>query len=302
MTRESGALTAETRSASAASEERIVRANGVDLCVQTFGEPAHPAILLIQGTGASMLWWEEEFCERLASGSRFVIRYDNRDTGRSVTYEPGAPGYTFLDLVDDAAGVLDAFGLGSAHIVGISMGGGLAHQLALDHPDRVETLTLISTSPGDPDLPPMSDEYLAHLQGAVAPDWSDRAAVTEFMVDHMRASAAGSRTFDDAGVRDLIRRDLDRAVNIASSANHSVLDFGDPSPEPPGELRVPTLVIHGTEDPVLPLAHAYAMEKEIPGAKVLTLERMGHELPRRVWAEVVPAIVRHTGNGRAAGG
>jgi pimeloyl-ACP methyl ester carboxylesterase len=104
--------------------ERIVPANGVDLCLQTFGDSDHSPILLIAGAACSMDWWEEGFCERLAAGPRFVVRYDHRDTGRSVSYEPGAPPYTLRDLAADAVGVLDAFGLQSAHLVGMSMGGG----------------------------------------------------------------------------------------------------------------------------------------------------------------------------------
>ena len=101
---------------------KIVQANGVDICVQTFGDPAEPVVLLIMGSSASMDWWEDDFCERLAAGSRFVIRYDHRDTGQSVTYEPGAPGYDFGDLVDDAVDLLDHFGVAGAHVVGMSMG------------------------------------------------------------------------------------------------------------------------------------------------------------------------------------
>src|SRR5436309_2177193 len=129
------------------THKKFVQVNGVDLCVETFGDPADPAILLIMGGGASMDWWEDEFCERLAAGLRFVIRYDHRDTGQSVGYEPGSPGYTSWDLVTDAVGLLDAFGLASAHIVGLSMGGGIAQTLALDYSSRVASLTLMSTSP-----------------------------------------------------------------------------------------------------------------------------------------------------------
>ncbi len=114
--------------------ERVLRANGVDLCVETFGDHGDPAILLIAGATGSMLSWDEELCERLAAGSRFVIRYDLRDTGRSVTYEPGSPQYTGADLVEDAVGVLDASSVDAAHLVGISMGGGIAQIAALDHP------------------------------------------------------------------------------------------------------------------------------------------------------------------------
>jgi pimeloyl-ACP methyl ester carboxylesterase len=140
--------------------ERIIRANGVDLCLQTFGHRANPTILLIMGGASSMDWWEDGFCERLTAGSRFVIRYDHRDTGRSISYEPGAAPYSLRDLAEDAVGLLDALGLESAHLVGMSVGGWIGQLVALDHPDRVASLTLISTSPtawpGDPDLPEMS--------------------------------------------------------------------------------------------------------------------------------------------------
>ena len=133
--------------------QRIIDVNGVDLCVDTTGDAADPAILLIGGMGASMDWWEEEFCQRLAAGGRFVIRYDHRDTGRSVSYPAGAPGYTGADLAADVIGVLDALGRRSAHLAGISMGGALAQQVALAHPDRVDSLVLFSTSPAVPGGP-----------------------------------------------------------------------------------------------------------------------------------------------------
>ncbi|MGH2558263.1 MAG: alpha/beta fold hydrolase [Thermomicrobiales bacterium] len=280
---------------SLAADEQIVRANGVDLCVQTFGDPACPAIILISGAAASMLGWENEFCERLATGSRFVIRYDHRDTGRSVSYEPGAPPYTPRDLAADAVGLLDAFGLGSAHLVGTSMGGGIAQLVALDHPARVASLTLISTTPGGPDLPPMSDKVGAHFRDAVVPDWSDRAAVIDAFVGLTRVYASESRPFDGAAMRDLVARDVDRTVNVASSiTSHFVMDHGDPIRDRLGEIGAPTLVVHGAEDPLLPLGHAHALAKEIPGAQLLTLERTGQELPRAVWDVVVPAILEHT--------
>jgi pimeloyl-ACP methyl ester carboxylesterase len=133
---------------------RIVDVHGVDLCVDTAGDAADPAILLIGGMGASMDWWEDEFCQRLArgqgQGGRFVIRYDHRDTGRSVSYPAGAPGYTGADLAADVVGVLDAFGRRSAHLAGVSMGGALAQEVALAHPERVDSLVLMSTSPAVP--------------------------------------------------------------------------------------------------------------------------------------------------------
>src|SRR5436190_19633592 len=126
--------------------ERMIEANGAGLCTDALGRHGDPPILLVMGMSASMVWWEDEFCARLADERRFVIRYDHRDTGRSVTYEPGHPGYTVSDLVADAVGVLDGYELDAAHVVGMSMGGALAQLLALDFPDRVLSLTLISTS------------------------------------------------------------------------------------------------------------------------------------------------------------
>src|ERR671914_117139 len=142
--------TLETTTEDRAMTERMIETNGVELCTEPFGARAAPPILLVMGTGASMLWWEEGFCRMLADGGRFVIRYDHRDTGRSVSYEPGRPGYTGADLVADAAGVLDAYGISAAHLVGVSAGGALAQLLALDFADRVRSLVLISTSPALP--------------------------------------------------------------------------------------------------------------------------------------------------------
>ena len=114
--------------------ERMIEANRVELCTEPFGDSTDPAILLLQGVGASMLWWEDGFCCLLADAGRFVIRYDHRDTGRSVTYEPGRPGYTGTDLVADAVGVLDGYDMPAAHVVGVSAGGAFAQLLALDFP------------------------------------------------------------------------------------------------------------------------------------------------------------------------
>src|SRR3954467_15481099 len=135
----------------------MIEANGVELCTEPFGDPGDPPVLLVMGISASMLWWEDGFCRLLAEGGRLVIRYDHRDTGRSVTHEPGRPRYTGSDLVADAVGVLDAYEVVAAHVVGVSAGGAFAQLLALGFPDRVLSLALISTSaatPGERRLPP----------------------------------------------------------------------------------------------------------------------------------------------------
>jgi pimeloyl-ACP methyl ester carboxylesterase len=301
--------TPDTEVRPVAAGGRIVRANGVDLCAETFGDPGDPAILLV---GNSMLSWEDDFCERLAAGSRFVIRYDLRGTGRSVGYDPDAPPYTLRDLVADVVGLLDVFGLGRANLVGFGPGGWIGQLVALDHPDRVASLTLISTrptapGPNDLDLPEHSDELMAHFMGTTEPNWTDRAAVIDHMVEAGR-QMAGSHPFDEAALRDTVGRIFDRTVDAApSTANQrsihrsnqlassfAVIDHGDRWRERLGEVGAPTLVIHGVEDPFFPHGNALALAKEIPGARQLTLERMGYELPRAVWDVVVPAILRHT--------
>jgi pimeloyl-ACP methyl ester carboxylesterase len=280
-----------------ARSKRTLLANGVDICVETFGDPADPAILLVMGIGASMLWWEEDFCRKLADGGRFVIRYDHRDTGRSVTYEPGRPEYTGADLIGDAAGVLDAYGIPGAHIVGVSAGGAFAQLLALGFPDRVLSLVLISTSPataGTRGLPPPTERYMRFLSTAEV-DWSETKSVIDYLVDYSRMLAGGERPFDEAPVRELIRRDVERARNIASSENHGAVPDGDVPHEPLSSIAVPTLVIHGTADPMFPLGHGRALAEEIPTARLLTLEGAGHGVERADWETIVRAIVEHTG-------
>jgi pimeloyl-ACP methyl ester carboxylesterase len=270
--------------------------NGVDLCVETLGDPSDPAILLIHGSGASLDWWEDEFCERLAAGHRCVIRYDHRDTGQSVAYEPGKPGYTGDDMVADAAGVIETVARGRAHVVGISMGGALAQVLALDHPDRVESLTLISTTAGagDADLPGV-DDRLAKAFAVARPDLDDREALLDYLTDLSEAYAGTSRPFDRAGNRALWERALDRARNVESMlTNHDLVEGGDAWRHRLKEIAVPTLVIHGTEDPLFPHPHGVALANELPNTELLTLEQTGHELPRETWDEVVPAILAHT--------
>jgi pimeloyl-ACP methyl ester carboxylesterase len=272
-----------------------VQVNGVDLCVETFGSPTDPAILLVMGAGASMDWWQDDFCARLAAGPRYVIRYDHRDTGGSTSYPPGEPGYTSDDLVADAAALVAALGVRRAHVVGQSAGGALAQVLALDHPARVASLTLVATSPSgsDPDLPPMSEEARAVFAAIAEPDWSDRVAVIEYLTEQWRAVASRSRPFDADGTRALSARVVDRTANMESSMkNVYVAEGSDRWRERLGELDVPTLVVHGTEDPVFPLGHGEALAREIPGAELLTLEGGGHEVARRDWDVVVPAILR----------
>jgi pimeloyl-ACP methyl ester carboxylesterase len=276
--------------------ERMIEANGVELCAEVFGDPADPPILLVMGGGASMLWWEHGFCRMLADGGRFVVRYDHRDTGRSATYEPGRPGYRGTDLVADGAGVLDAYEISAAHVVGVSAGGALAQLLALDFPERVLSLVLISTSfavPTDRGLPPPDAEFTRFAE-AVEVDWSDSESVIEYMVDHSRVLAGGQRTFDEAALRELARWDVERARDFAAARNHDLLPDDERPDQPLSSISAPTLVIHGTADPMFPLEHGEALAEEIPGARLLRLEGAGHGVDRADWEVVVEAILDHT--------
>ena len=274
----------------------MIEANGVELCTESFGRPADPPILLIMGIGASMLWWEEGFCRLLAEGGRFVIRYDHRDTGRSVTYEPGRPEYTSTDLIADSVGVLDAYGIPAAHVVGVSAGGAFAQLLALGYSNRVLSLVLISTSPATPgerSLPSATERYQRFVTSATV-DWSDESSVIEYLVDYARVLAGDTRPFDEAAIQELVRRDVERAHNIAASENHGLAAEGETPREPLSTIAVPTLVIHGTEDPMFPLEHGDALAREIPGARLLTLEEAGHGVERADWETIARAILAHT--------
>ena len=277
--------------------ERMIETGGVELCTETFGDPADPSILLIMGIGSSMLWWEEGFCQMLADGRRFVVRYDHRDTGRSVTYEPGHPTYTGGDLVADAADVLDAYGISAAHVVGASAGGALAQLLALDYADRVLSLVLISTTratPGAGELPPPADEF-GHFLATAQVDWSDAGSVIEYLVEYMRVIAGGRRPFDEAAARELVSRDLERAHNFAAVQNHDILPDDDRPHAPLSSISVPTLVIHGTADPMFPLRHGQVLAQQIPGASLLVLDGAGHGVERPDWQPITHAILGHTG-------
>jgi pimeloyl-ACP methyl ester carboxylesterase len=279
--------------------ERMIQANGVELCAETFGRPGDPPILLIMGIGASMLWWEEGFCRLLADEGRFVIRYDHRDTGRSVTCEPGRPEYASTDLIADAAGVLDAYGLAAAHVVGVSAGGAFAQLLALGHPDRVLSLALISTSPATPGergLPPATERYRRFVATAHV-DWSDERSVVEYLVSYARMLAGSARPFDEAATSELVRRDVERAHDIAAAGNHVLAAEGELPRRALSSIALPALVIHGTEDPMFPLAHGEALAGEIPGARLLVLEAAGHGVERADWEPIARAILGHTAVG-----
>jgi pimeloyl-ACP methyl ester carboxylesterase len=214
-----------------------------------------------------------------------------------VTYEPGRPQYGGADLVADAAGVLDAFEIPAAHVVGVSAGGAFAQLLALDFADRVLSLVLISTSPATPGargLPSATERYSRFLATAAEVHWSHGESVTEYLVDYARMLAGGQRPFDEVAVTDLVRRDVERSRNIAASENHSLIEDGESAHGSLSSIAAPTLVIHGTADPMLPLEHGEALAEEIRGARLLPLDRAGHGIDRADWEIIAGAIVGHT--------
>lgn len=174
-----------------------------------------PPVLMVQGAGESLISWPDELCERLAAGGRHVITFDTRDTGESTSFPVGAPPYGLRDLVADTAGLIAALGLPAVHLVGLSQGAAVCQLLALEHPENVLSLTLTCSTPGGPghaydDLPPMSADLAAFFSGALAePDWTDRAAVIDYMVAVYRPFASPARTFDEAGMREFAGRVFD---------------------------------------------------------------------------------------------
>ncbi|MEV0589470.1 alpha/beta hydrolase [Nonomuraea sp. NPDC050310] len=281
--------------------ERMFNINGIELATESFGDPADPAILLIHGGGHSLLNWDEELVRRLAAGNRHVIRFDSRDAGRSTGSPAGAPPHALRDLVADTAELIGALGLDRAHLVGMSQGAAIAQLVALDYADRVATLTLASSTPGGPghrhdDLPGMTEELQAlYAAEPPEPDWQDREAVITYLVEAERPFAAAGH-FDEPAVRNLASRVVDRTIDIAAQlTNPFLLDAGEPWRHRLSQIKVPTLVLHGTDDPFLPLEHGRALAAAIPGARFLAMASTGHEtFPRQHWDTIVAAILDHT--------
>jgi pimeloyl-ACP methyl ester carboxylesterase len=263
---------------------------------ETFGDAQNPALLLIMGAMASMLWWPEALCRRLADGGLFVIRYDNRDTGRSTKYPPGKPPYSFDDMADDAVGVLDSHGIERAHVAGMSMGGMIAQHVALRHPSRVASLTVISSSPVGMDtshLPTMTASYIEHSAGGADVDWSDRCQAIDFVVKDARAIAGVAHPFDEAGARAFIEQDYDRSGGFLSATNHFMLGGGGNPRGRLHEIRARLLVIHGTADPIFPIEHGEALAQAVDGARLLRIEGGGHGLHMQDWPDIAGALLAH---------
>lgn len=281
--------------------ERIITSGAAEICCEAFGNPGDPAILLIMGAGGSMLKWDEALIDMLVADGRYAIRYDNRDTGRSTTCPPGEPDYTLTDMAADAIAVLDAYQVDKAHLMGRSMGGMITQNVVLDYPGRVTTATLIYTTPsnsiaggfGD-DLPGMTQDLIEANVQAARTDVDEEERV-RLQLRSMEVLQGTRYPLDVPKTLALIEREKARARNYASSANHSLAIRNSANwRHRLGEMETPTLIVHGTEDPIFQVAHAKALAAEIAGAEVLWVEGLGHALPEGAWSDVVPRLLAHT--------
>lgn len=282
-------------------ERRLIEVGDVELCVESFGDPRRPTILLVSGAASSMDWWDAELCLRLADDGRHVVRYDHRDTGQSTTGTPGAPSYDGWQLQRDCASLVEALAVGPVHLVGISMGGGIAQVTALRRPELVASLTLVATSAVggvDADLPgPGPAVQASFADPPPDPDWADADSYADWTVRGAR-TYAGTIGIDEPRVRATAAAVHARSHDPAAAGNHWLVVSGDDEGEAPFDVRriaTPTLVVHGSDDPFFPLPHGEALAAAIPGAGLLVVPGMGHEVPPApTWDLVVPALIGHT--------
>jgi pimeloyl-ACP methyl ester carboxylesterase len=288
---------------------RMIASNGVTLCCDTFGDASQHALVLIMGLGAQMIVWDDDFCAALAARNLHVVRFDNRDIGKSMHLNTaGVPNtmalmakaalglklnvpYTLLDMARDTAGLMDALGIKRAHVAGASMGGGIAQEMAIHMPDRLLTLTSIMSSTGDPGLPPPTAEAMSLL---FAPAPKDRAA---YLIQHaktlrtLRGPHFGEDVVPDA---ERAARNFERGLNPSGTARQfaAILASGNRTPALT-RVKTPTLVIHGDADPLIRVAGGRATAAAITGSKLEILPGMGHTLPRPLWPRIIDAMASH---------
>ena len=287
----------------------IAHVGGIDLCYQTFGDPTKPTILLIMGLGTQMLAWDEVFCTQLADRGFRVIRFDNRDIGKStwldhedvpspmaliakaaIGIKPKVP-YTLKDMAADTVGLLDALGIAKAHVVGASMGGMIGQVMAIEYPDRLLSFTSIMSTTGNSKLPAAKPEATALL---IAKPVTSEAEFVPFYKKLMKTLRAGDFPEDEALDESRGLASYRRGYHPAGSGRQlaAIIASGNRTEALKG-VRVPTLVIHGRPDPLVPVEGGIATAEAIPGAKLLILERMGHALPLSTWGQIIDAIATH---------
>jgi pimeloyl-ACP methyl ester carboxylesterase len=294
---------------SAHQPPQIARANGVDLCYEIFGDPAAEPMIMVMGLGAQMIQWDDDLCRLLAARGFRVIRFDNRDIGKSGKLSGGgrltamellklrflkipvqAP-YKLRDMAQDTIGLMDALGIQSAHLVGASMGGMIAQEIAILFPQRVRSLTSIMSTTGNPKVPPATREAMAIL---MAPPPATREEFLERFAKTWKVLRVGSFPEDEALDRARAERTFARGLNPAGAGRQlrAILASGSRK-ERLRAVKAPTLVIHGTVDPLVHPAGGKDTAASIPGAKLVMVERMGHALPMQMWPQIIDAIDKH---------
>jgi pimeloyl-ACP methyl ester carboxylesterase len=274
----------------AKNREQFARVGEVELAYETFGRPGDPAVLLIMGLGSQMIFWPDELCEALAAAGNFVIRFDNRDAGRSTVLDLSPPDfrrvasgdaeapYLLQHMADDAIGLLDHLGIERAHVVGASMGGMVAQRVAIDHPERVISLASIMSTTGDPEVGRPTPQAMEVLMTAPP---TDRDGYIEGTVK--ARGVIGSKPADEARTRDLAQRAFDRGYHPDGTARQLAAIAA--SPDRTSDLRrvvAPTVVIHGSDDGLITLSGGEATAAAIPGSELVVIDGMGHDMP--LWA------------------
>jgi pimeloyl-ACP methyl ester carboxylesterase len=295
--------------------QQIARANGIDICYEIFGDPAAEPLLLIMGLGAQMIHWDDDFCRQLAARGFRVIRFDNRDIGKSshlsggkrlTPFEllklrflkiPVAATHELIDMAKDTVGLMDVLGIKSAHLVGASMGGMIAQEVALSFPQRVRSLTSIMSTTGNPKVPPPTREASAVL---MAPPPATKEEFFVRFAQTWKVLRVGSFPQDEALDPARAERTFARGLNPAGVGRQlrAILASGSRK-QRLAAVKAPTLVIHGTVDPLVHPAGGKDTAASIPGAKLLMIEGMGHALPIPMWPEIIEAIDKHA-HGAAA--
>jgi pimeloyl-ACP methyl ester carboxylesterase len=294
---------------SAHQPPRIARTNGIDICYEIFGDAAAEPMLLIMGLGAQMIHWDDDFCRQLAARGFRVIRFDNRDIGKSSKMSGGkrlaplellklrflkipvkAP-YLLRDMAQDVTGLMDVLGIKSAHLVGASMGGMIAQEIAISFPQRVRSLTSIMSTTGNPKDPPPTREAAAVL---MAPPPTTKEEYFERYAQTWKILRVGSFPQDEALDRARAERTFERGLNPAGVGRQlrAILASGSRK-QRLASVKAPTLVIHGTVDPLVRPEAGKDTAASIPGAKLLMIEGMGHALPIPIRPQIIDAIDKH---------
>jgi pimeloyl-ACP methyl ester carboxylesterase len=294
--------------------EQLAPANGIEIAYQTFGERSDPALLLVMGLGAQLIHWPEEFCELLAGRGFYVARFDNRDVGHSTKLEnapvpdlmalaagnAGDAAYTLDDMADDAVGLLDHLEIDAAHVVGASMGGMIAQTLAIRHPQRVLSVCSIMSTTGDRTVGQARQEALAVLMTPVP---QTRDAYIEFHINAFKAIGSPGFQFDEEFLRWRAGATYDRSVYPAGFRRQlaAIIASGDRTSKL-GQISAPALVIHGSDDPLITVSGGEATARAIPGAELVVIQGMGHDLPKGAWPQIVDAIAANAERARAVAG